>query len=85
MVSQQFAKLYPPKKRVVGSTPTSSADDWRVARMAIRLVLKTSALFGLAGSSPAPSASLQFWSFEKVLPRPRFARARQKLRFYTDF
>jgi len=24
--------------------------------MAIRLVLKTSALFGLAGSSPAPSA-----------------------------
>jgi len=37
------------------------------------------------GFCPKGTAIFQSWSFGRLLPRPRFARARQKPRFYTDF
>ena len=40
---------------------------------------------GIGGSNPPASANFQNSDFGRLSPRPRFARARQKPRFYTDF
>ena len=37
------------------------------------------------GFCPKGTANFQNSDFGRLLPRPRFARARQKPRFYTDF
>lgn len=37
------------------------------------------------GSNPTPTANFENSDFGRFLPRPRYARARQKPRFYTDF